>query len=468
MAKVLTVKDILEGRLPFRRAKYGTSVTVAMGSWETTGKHEFKVPEERKERYDMSWEYYLENQFARPVINLAASATFGKGIIITGDDDQVVWARSFLGQVDLFQVGIESGIYGDNFFRIFSDKELENKFYLAMLPPKTIDQKNVDGENVADVKDYVQMYGNDAGTKKVIPASEMVHVMVNAVSNSKFGNSDLHQLYYWLDMYDSVTEEADKRRMFASQPIGVFTGVDTRYRAALKSRIASVTRDRDQKVGLRRSLPPGSQMFLPKGMDYHFEEPEGKFDLEAMLNRIAIVIATAAETPLHFLNLAEKMALKVANVSMFPFTKKIQRRQEIFSGKFEEILYKAYLLSVGVEKSGPLPWEGNNKEFDLQVSFPPIFDYELAEIEKMNKSIVSIWQLKLISRKTALDMVCKYFGLDVEKEEERLGTEKEEEPEESFSPMEIAIGEIGSAVANGEITKEVGTRIINKLLEKCN
>jgi len=468
--------NILESRLPFRRAKYG-QVDVSLGSYYYKRGKEWKAPEDRIAVYEKAWSYYLENQFARPIINLTASATFGKGIQFVGNNDQVQFARKLIKQLDLFQVGIESGIYGDNFIRIFHDKNDINHFEIALLPPKTIG-KVVDEDNVNEVKWFVQQFpqvADDTNPQgEEIPPEEMVHVMVNAVSDSLFGNSDLYHLFYHLDMYDSLVEEADKRRLFASQPIGKFIGIDLRYRVLLKKRMAKLSRDVDTKKGIRRSFPPGTQLYLPKGADYQLVEPTGKFDLEAMINRLAKVIAMASETPTHWLNLGEMVNRATAREMLFPFMKKIQRRQSIFARKFEELFYKIYKISL--EKSGGKniwPWKTDeNKEgkFDLKVVFPPIQDYELSEIEKISRSILSVRAAGIISAKTALDLICQYFGLDVEKEEEKLSKEQEEsvkETEESFSKVDLAIAEIGNAVAKGEIEKEVATKLITKILNKA-
>ena len=457
----------LEAKLPFRRAKYGDLITISQGAWRETGKKDWKVPADRIKRYDMAWEYYLENQFARAIVNMTASAIFGKGIQFVGDDGQVKFARDLFGQIDLFQLGIESSIYGDNIIRIFTDKDDAKRYQIALLPPKTIAEKKTAEGNVLEPEYYLQKWGETDKDGEEILAEKITHVMINAVSDSLFGNSDLLHLFYWLDMYDSVTEEADKRRLFASQSIGMFTGVDLRYRNTLKTRINKVKRDEDQKTGLRRCFPPGTQLILPKGVKYELVESLGKFNLEEILHRVAKIVAMASETPEHFLNLAEDVNRSTAKESLFPFIKKVQRRQAIFSRKFEELLRKIYDIATS-QNGGVVPWEGE-KELDLKVEFAPIFDYDLSEIEKMTKAVVSAWQMELISRKSAMDMIARYFGLDIEREEERLEGEKgerEEEKTEEFSPMELAMAEIGNAVARGQIEKEVGTELINKILKK--
>lgn len=456
-------KRISEARLAFRRAKYG-QISVSVGSWMRQKGKEWKVPTDRLAIYDKAWSYFLENQFARPIINLVASATFGKGIQFIGDNKQVTFARKLFDGLDLFQIGIESGIYGDDFIRLFTEDEQGNhtdEVKLGILPPKTINKYVAEG-NVLEVEKYMQFEGTK--DEEVIEPAKMVHIMMNSVSDSLYGNSDLLHLFYHFDMYDSLLEEADKRRLFASQPVGKFTGVDMRYRSTLKDSLGKVSRDVDQKKGLRRSIPPGSNLLLPTGMDFEFVEPSGKFDLESMLNRVAKIIAMASETPLHWLNLSEEIALKTARESEWPFIQKIHRRQAIFMRSFEELL-----LKVKESLGDNFPYDSeNNKErkFDLRVAFPPIFDYELAEIQQMTIAIMGAFSAGIISKKTALDLICNYFGLDVEKEEERLKGEEEKEDKKEFGQVEKTVGEIGRAVAKGEIEKETATRLINKILEK--
>jgi len=799
-------RKLLEANLPFRRAKYG-KVSVSVGSWLQVQRRKWKIPDDRLDIYEKAYSYYLEHEFGRPIINLTASATFGKGVQFAGDNEQVAFARKLFSDLDYFQVGIESGIYSDNFIRLFN-KDREGKktdqIRLAMLPPATIDKIPKAG-NVLEVEKYVQKFEGQEKPED-IPPEEMVHIMINAVSDSLYGNSDLLHLFYHLDMYNSLVEEADKRRLFASQPVWVFEGVDLRYRAALKSRMGDVTRDVDQKKGIRRSVPPGSVFYLPKGMTLESKEPAGKFDLEGMINRVAKVIAMSSETPLHWLNLGEeinracysedtetltkngwkyyweiqkgekiatfnpnteqleyhiptakyiydyiglmyhfknartdilvtpehRMHLREAhsnkwkkieakdikyrsfyfkeapdgmiglnnntkfvlpfvqyhpqsnivdspvepidmglwmkflgwylsegycpstgknktypvnicqkgkescaeirdiltqlpwkfnerdngsgvtiftffnkslrlylqknvgslsqdkripreflmlptgylqilldvllkgdghvdlrsgrksfmyasksrqladdfqtlvlhlgyssrkklikrspfqwyeiscstkrerqirehNISQipyqgkvycyevsnhlfitrrngkigihfntakemaWPFVKKIQRRQILFVAKFEELLRKVY-----AKLGDKFPHDEDNKqgEFKLQVVFPPIFDYELEEIQKMVQSILNTNMAGKLSNKSTLDLVCNYFGLDVEKEEEKLEGEKKKEAQEEFGQVEKAVGEIGRAVAKGELEKDVATKLINKILEK--
>ncbi len=114
-------RAIYEFRLPFRRAKFG-QIQTARGSWFREKGKDYKVPENRLDVYTTAWDYYLEHEFARPIINLQASAIFGKGIQFVGDNAQVEFARNLFGKVDLFQYGIEGGIYGDNFVRIFGEE----------------------------------------------------------------------------------------------------------------------------------------------------------------------------------------------------------------------------------------------------------------------------------------------------------------------------------------------------------
>lgn len=468
---VVTVGDILEGRLPFRRGKYGTILTIDQGSWEYAKGKRWKKPEKRLDRYEMGYEYYLEHQFARPVTNLTASAVFGKGVHLVGENDHVDFARPIIDQLDHFMVGIESSIYGDNFIRIFdAPPDSGRPVDVALIPPVTIADKITADGNAMEPTAYVQKFSNEQKGES-IPASDMVHAMVNAVSNSLFGNSDHLHLFYWYDLYDSMTEEADKRRLFASQPIGKFTGVNMRYRTQLKTRINKVARDKDQKTGLRRSLPPGTQLILPPGADYVFAEPRGAFDLESMLNRIALIIAMAAEVPIHWLNLGKDVNRATSTNMTFPFIKKIQRRQEIFSRKYEELLRKSFARLKAQREKGekfrrlPSARILAADELDVRVEFPPIFDYELEDVERALKSVTLLYQQGLVSHKTAVDTVCKYLGLDVEEEERLLDEEREkaETAEQEYSPVDRLVQEIGSMVSDGDIDRDTANRMIEKL-----
>ena len=449
-----------EARMPFRRGKYGQA-TVELGTWQSYKGRVYKAPEDRVADYKKAWAYYVENQFARPITNLTASAVFGKGVQFVGDNEQVAFANELFKQIDLFQLGVESGLDGDNYIRIYKDDE---EYKLALLPPETM-TKVIKDDNVADLKGYVQFRGNDTLEEDFGP-KEIEHIMQNAVSNSLYGNSDLKPLFYWFDLYDSTTEEADKRRMFASQPIGVFTGVVMRFKATLQRMLGRTSRDVDQKEGLKRSLPPGSNLLLPKGMEYNIVEPGGKFDLEVILNRIAKVVAMASETPLHWLLLAEQINRATAKEMSFPFIKKILRKQKLFGDSFIDILQRIY-----DESPETFPYdeeENEEREFQLEAKFPPIFDYELEEIEKMVNAILKALTSEKLSGKTALDLICNYFGLDVEEEQKRLEDEeesKEEETEdEELDKIDKAVGEIGAAVARGELKKELATKLIEKLV----
>jgi len=456
-------KKILEARLPFRRGKYG-NISVNTGSWINQKGKDWKAPASRLDCYEKAWQYYLENQFARPIVNLTASATFGKGVRFIGDNEQVSFARKLFAGIDLFQLGTESSIYGDDFIRFFKGEDKDVK--IAILPPKTIKKYTADS-NVLRVEKYIQFEG-DKDNEEEILSDEMIHIMINAVSDSLYGNSDLYHLFYWLDLYDSVTEEADKRRLFCSQPIGKFKNVDVRYRSFLKTTLGKKSRDVDQKSGLKRSLPPGSQLFLPPGMDYEIVEPSGKFDLEAILMRIMKVIAAGAEIPLHYLSVGTDINRATAESMKWPFIKKIQRRQTMFTRSFEELLFKIY-NSLG--SAFPRDKETNPEgKFDLQVLFPPIYDYELNEVQKMLQAIMNTRSLKHISQKTTLDLICNYLGVDVEKEEERIEKEGEKEDEtqeaKEFTKLDKAVAEIGSAVSRGEIEQEFATKLISKLVKK--
>lgn len=449
-----------EARMPHRRGKYGQA-TVNIGTWESYKGKTYKMPGNRKDIYKTAWSYYLENQFARPITNLTASAVFGKGVQFVGDNEQVKFANKLFRQIDLFQLGVESGLDGDNFIRIYKKDE---DYKLVLLPPETMD-KEIKDNNIMDLQGYVQFKGNDDLEKPFKP-EEIAHVMQNAVSNSLYGNSDLKHLFYWFDLYDSTTEEADKRRLFASSPIGVFTGVVMRFKSTLQAMLGKTSRDVDQKEGLRRSLPPGSNLLLPKGMKYEIVEPGGKFDLEAILNRIAKVIAMASETPMHWLLLTEQINRSTALEMSFPFIKKVLRKQKLFGDKFIEILQGIY--DKDPEVLGFDEEDNPDGDFQLEAKFPPIFDYELEEIEKMIKSILQANMSGRLSAKTTLDLVCNYFGLDVEEEQKRLedeeeGAEEEQETEE-FGKLDKAVGEIGAAVARGDMKKEVATKLIEKLV----
>lgn len=449
-----------EARMPHRRGKYG-QVMVDMGTWQSYKGRTYKLPPKRKDKYKMAWSCYIENQFARPITNLCASAVFGKGIQFVGDNEQVKFANKLFEQIDLFQLGVESGLDGDNFIRTYKEDE---EYKLVLLPPETMD-KEIKDDNIMDLKGYIQFQGND-NLETPFKPKEIEHIMQNAVSNSLFGNGDLTHLFYWFDIYDSTTEEADKRRMFASQPIGVFTGVVMRFKAALKTMLGKKSRDVDQKIGLRRSLPPGSNLMLPTGMNYKIIEPGGKFDLEEILNRIAKVIAMASETPLHWLLLAEQINKATASEMSFPFIKKVLRKQKLFGDSFIKILKVIY--DDDPEALGSDEEENEDGEFQLEAKFPPIFDYELEEIEKMVNAILKALTSGRLSGKTALDLVCNYFGLDVEEEQKRLDDEeegKEEEKEdEELDKIDKAVGEIGAAVARGELKKKTATELIKKLV----
>ncbi len=291
----------------------------------------------------------------------------------------------------------------------------------------------------------------------------MVHIMVNAVSNSKYGNSDFKHLFYYFDLYNSLVEGADKRRLYFSSPIGKLMGIDLRFRSAIKTIIGKRTRDVDQKAGLRSSLPPGSMIMLPKGADYDFAEPKGKFDLESMILRVARTLATASNTPLHWLNLAEDVNRATAREMAFPFIKEILRRQRLYGRKFEELLRFIYDDNP---KAFPFDEDKNpDGEFQLRALFPPIFDYELDDIERMVKAILAISMQGDLSGQTILDLICNYFGLDVEEEQKRLNQEEKEKGKDEYTPVEKAVREIGKAVADKEITKRAGTKLIKKMSE---
>ena len=448
-------RAIYEFRLPFRRAKFG-QIQTARGSWFREKGKDYKVPENRLDVYTTAWDYYLEHEFARPIINLQASAIFGKGIQFVGDNAQVEFARNLFGKVDLFQYGIEGGIYGDNFVRIFGEEGEDTS--LVLLPPGTM-TKEVDNQNVLNVKDYIQ-YEGDSERREVIEPDEIEHIMFNTVSNSLYGNSDLRHLFYWFDMYDSVTEGADKRRLLSGSPVGKFTGIETRHRAALKKMLTTLSRDVDQKEGLRVSVPPGTQWLLPKGVDYNIVEAGGTFDLEVMLARIMLVVAAASETPLHYLSVGTNINLGTSKEMKWPFVKKIQRRQELYRKGFESILRKV------MDRQGYPSEEGVANELLINISFPPIYDYDLDEIEKLIKAIMLVNQEGRLSDETTTNLVCNYFGIDVEKEVERIENEEEEKKEDEETVRDRAAAEIGKAVANGEIDKDKATDMIIKIAGK--
>lgn len=445
-------KLIQETRMPFRRGRYGNVAVTPNYGILHKGKF-YKGPTDRLEIYAKAYEYYLEHQYARPVANLTAAAIFGKGILFKGDNDQVAFARKVFNTIDLFQVGLESGLYGDVFIRTFvlGDNGEERKARLVILPPDTVDRIPVPG-NVLDTKNYVQ-FANQVNVETIDP-NEVVHVMVNAVSNSLYGNSDFRHLFYWFDMYDSLAEGADKRRLFFSYPIGKLTGVDLRHKATIQAMFKDRTRDIDAKLGQRSSVPAGSQLLLSKNMDYEFVEPRGRFPLEDMIMRVAKTIATASETPLHWLNLSEEINRATAKEMSFPFLKKIQRRQDLFSKKFEELLLNLK------DKMGD-DWPGY--DFDLTVGFPPVLDYSLEEISTMIKGILAIDQSGRLSGISILDLICNYLGLDVEAEQERL--DQEEGEREEPTEIERIAAKIGKAVANGEIEPEVATKMLIKTVK---
>ncbi len=453
-------RAIYEFRLPFRRAKYGQIIT-AKGSWFRVKGKKYKVPENRLDKYDTAFDYYIEHEFARPIINLQSSAIFGKGIDFIGDNEQVKFARSLFGQSDLFQFAMEGGIYGDNFIRIFGDKETE-ELRLMLLPPNTI-TKQVNNDNVNDIYGYVQ-YEDDSSERdeEPIEPEEIEHIMFNAVSNSMYGNSDLIHMFYWFDMYDSLTEGADKRRLFTSNPIGKFTGIEMKHREAIKSTLADVDRDVDQKAGLKQSMPPGSQVLLPKGVDYQLVEASGNFDLESMLSRVMLVIAAASETPLHYLSVGTNINLGTSREMKWPFVKKIQRKQEIYKRGFENILIKAMDIHGYPSEEG-----AKTDELKVQVKFPPIYDYELDQIEAMLKTVLLVNQSGKLSDETTVNLVCNYLGVDVEKETEKIeGEEEDRDDEENETAADRAAIEIGKAVASGELEKEKATEMIGKIVSR--
>jgi len=407
--------------------------------------------------YKKAWKYYCEHGFARPIANLKASAAFGKGIHWSGDNEQVAFAKKLFDQIELFQVDLESGLYGDTFIRWFKGQN-GGEHKIAIIPPETIDKETKES-NVLEVEKYIQYKGNSELEERIEP-NEIIHIMANAVSNSKFGNSDFKHLFYYFDLYNSLVEGADKRRLFFSSPIGKLMGIDLRFRSTIKTTIGKRTRDVDQKTGIRSSLPPGSMIMLPKGADYDFAEHKGKFDLEVMILRVARTIATASNTPLHWLNLAEDVNRATAREMAFPFIKEVLRRQKLYGRKFEELLRFIY-----DDDPTAFPFDKDKNpegKFQLRALFPPIFDYDLDDIERMVKAILAINMQGNLSGQTILDLICNYFGLDVEEEQKRLDQEEEED---KYTPVEKAVREVGKAVAGKEITKEVGTKLIKKLSE---
>ena len=444
---------IYEFRLPFRRAKYGQVLT-SRGSWYVEKGKNYKVPEDRLKKYEMAYDYFIEHEFARPIINLQASAIFGKGMDFIGDDDLVAFARALFNKSDLFQFAIEGGIYGDNFIRIFGDKGEVPR--IALIPPDTI-TIDVNPDNANDVTKYMQYENSQTMDGEDIPPEQMEHIMFNAVSNSLFGNSDLVHLFYWFDMYDSLTEGADKRRIFSSNPIGVYTGIETRHRQTIKTMLADVDRDVDQKEGLRSSLPPGSQLLLPKGVDYKVAGAEGLglFNLEEMMERVMMVVAAASETPLHYLSVGTNINLGTSKEMKWPFVKKIQRRQQLYKKGFESILKKALGNQAGIE---------NEEELDIKIVFPPIYDYDLEQVEAMLKAVLLVNQSGKLSDETTVNLVCNYLGVDIEKENERINIEADEKEEEEETTADRAAAEIGKAVASGEIEKEKATEMISKIV----
>ena len=447
---------IYEFRLPFRRARYGQVLT-SKGSWFTVRGKDYKVPEDRVAKYKMAFDYFIEGQFARPIINLQASAIFGKGIDFIGDDELVKFARALFNKSDLFQFAVEGGVYGDNFIRIFGMDTKTPK--LALLPPETV-TVNPNEDNAGEIDEYVQFEGYEGKEVENIPPEEIEHIMFNAVSNSLYGNSDLVHLFYWMDMYDSLTEGADKRRIFSSNPIGKYTGIETRHRETIKDMLSDTDRDVDSPTGLKSSLPPGSQLLLPKGVDYTLVGYEGQqiFNLEEMMERVMLVIAAASETPLHYLSVGTNINLGTSKEMKWPFVKKIQRRQLLYARGFESILRR-----LTVQDSGDMT---NIEEMDLKVVFPPIYDYDLEQIEAMLKALLLVNQSGKLSDETTINLVCNYLGVDIEKENKRIEVEEEErDEEEDESTADRAAAEIGKAVANGEIEKEAATVMIKGIVK---
>ncbi len=148
---------ILETRLPFRRGKYGNVDIIDYGTWTQKGR-EYKAPTNRRVIYKKAWKYYCEHGFGRPIANLKASAEFGKGIHWSGDNKQVAFAKDLFNQIDLFQVGLESGLWGDTFIRWFKGQN-GGEHKIAIIPPETIDKETKES-NVLEVERYVQYKGN--------------------------------------------------------------------------------------------------------------------------------------------------------------------------------------------------------------------------------------------------------------------------------------------------------------------
>ena len=394
---------------------------------------------------------FHHDPFAKASVNIMVDFTLGKGYKLTteGDDKdvaQALWAafeeaNDFQDKMRLFAK--ELSIYGENMLWWLPDNtkyivyprtkpalEDVSKVFLPrvrLIDPSNIVEIVTYPEDITRVVAYVwltptqyQTYSaKDEQTGKVvsgskfiyqhIPASEMMHYKINAVSNEKRGRSDLFTaLPYFKRLRDSVNYE-----LIAQQKISAY---------AWDTTVEGNEQDLDNYVESQKALgtiPAAGSEYVHTAAVKRMMVESGSGGGARTNNSFALALSMVAAsvgipTSYYGTHLSSGSTRASALVSTEPVAKRFEMRQQIYSKVIKDTFSKLM--------------EHFGLDAQCDVTFPEIVTQDRSQ--KL-KDIYLAETAKWISPETAANLGAQELGIETyefEQEQKEIAAEKDDEP----------------------------------------
>ncbi len=318
-----------------------------------------------------AYEAYCTNPLAYAVIEQGTNFVLGGGVRVVARDPRAqrvldrFWADPE-NRMDerVYSIQTELALFGEQFLRFFVDP-LTGRVVLRQLDPLYVEAIETDPEDLERPLRYLYRppvaaagagaagVGGD-GDGQWIPASEVLHVAINRVSNALRGRSDLAPLLPWLRRYrDWLTDRVRQNR----------------YKGAFLWEVTVQGADRAQLDRLRAELAappePGSVLFHNEAETWRAVQPQiGAGEVRDDGRAIRLMIATGAGVPEHYLSEGGNANRATAAEMGLPAIKRFQRRQELLRSVIERIVKRVLDEQQRAGRLGPRVDRSFAVEFD--------------------------------------------------------------------------------------------------------
>ncbi len=320
-----------------------------------------------------AYEAYCTNPLAYAVIEQGTNFVLGGGVRVVAREPRVQRVLDRFWQdpenrMDerVYSIQTELALFWEQFLRFFVDP-LTGRVVIRQLDPLHVEAIETDPEDLERPLRYLYRPPAPApslsaaaqaaapfGEGQWIPASEILHVAINKVSNALRGRSDLAPLLPWLRRYKEWL--ADRVRI-------------NRYKAAFLYDVTVTGADRAQLDRLRAELAappePGSVLFHNEAETWRAVQPQiGADDVKEDGRALRLMIAAGAGVPEHYLSEGGNANRATAREMGLPAIKRFQRRQELLRSVIERIVKRVLDEQQCAGRLGPRVDRSFAVEFD--------------------------------------------------------------------------------------------------------